>query len=170
VAGLVGASDSTSLEELRERVTKKLGLEGDKEKAGRIFSGIQRLGLLSAKEQVAPRGKLIDSLCAHLERELAFKEDERDLVILHHDFLVQRANGRRENLTSTLITYGTPGGYSAMAKTVGLPAAFGTQLILEGKLRTPGVLAPMTKDIYLPVLEKLEASGVTFVEKTVEVD
>lgn len=170
VAGLVGASESASAEELKDRVTRKLGLEGDRAKADRIFSGIQRLGLLSSSGQVAPRGKLIDSLCAHLERELAFKEGERDLVILHHDFLVQRRSGRRENLTSTLISYGTPGGYTAMAKTVGLPAAFGAQLILEGRLKTPGVLVPTTKDIYLPLLEKLEARGIAFVEKVVSVD
>ena len=119
---------------------------------------------------MAPRRKLIDSLCTHLERELSFKEGERDLVILHHDFVIQRKSGRRENLTSTLITYGTPGGYTAMAKTVGLPTAYGTQLLLEGQLKRTGVVAPMTKDIYLPMLEKLEGRGIHFVEKLLQVD
>jgi saccharopine dehydrogenase-like NADP-dependent oxidoreductase len=125
---------------------------------------LNRLGLLSS-EHVAPKGKLIDSLCVHLERELSFKEGERDLVILHHDFLIQRKNGQKENLTSTLVTYGTPGGYTAMAKTVGLPTAFATHLLLDGQLKRTGVLAPMTKDIYQPLLDKLEAKGIHFVEK-----
>ena len=128
-----------------------------------------RLGLLS-EEQVAPRKKLIDSLCTHLERELSFKEGERDLVILHHDFVIQRKSGRKENLISTLIAYGTPGGYTAMSKTVGLPTAFGTQLLLDGQLKRTGVVAPMTKDIYLPMLEKLEGRGIHFVEKLLQVD
>jgi hypothetical protein len=34
--------------------------------------------------------------------------------------------------TSTLIAYGEPKGYSAMALTVGIPAAIGADLILQG--------------------------------------
>ncbi len=52
-----------------------------------------------------------------------------------------------------------------MARTVGLPAAIGVRLILEGKVNLTGVVAPMMPEIYEPVLDELEALGIHFVEK-----
>jgi saccharopine dehydrogenase-like NADP-dependent oxidoreductase len=53
-----------------------------------------------------------------------------------------------------------------MAKTVGLPLAIATQMILEGKIKERGVLLPLSSDIYLPVLAELEKNGISFTEKT----
>ena len=39
----------------------------------------------------------------------------------------------KEKLTSTMIDYGIPDGDSSMSRTVGLPAAIGVRMILEGK-------------------------------------
>ena len=64
---------------------------------------------------------------------MAYNPGERDLVCLHHIFKL-RKQGRLETRTSTLVAYGQPlgGGYTAMAKTVGLPAAIAAHLILQG--------------------------------------
>ena len=51
-----------------------------------------------------------------------------------------------------------------MAKTVGLPVAIATLAILDGKITTPGVQIPIAKEIYQPILEELEAYGVSFKE------
>ncbi len=64
-----------------------------------------------------------------------------------------------------MVAYGDPNGHSAMAKTVGLPAAFGAELLLKGGMDGRGVVAPMTADFYEPILEKLELEGIKFVEK-----
>ena len=55
--------------------------------------------------------------------------------------------------------------YTAMAKTVGLPVAIATLLILNGKITTPGVQLPIKKEVYLPILSELEQFGVVFNEK-----
>jgi saccharopine dehydrogenase-like NADP-dependent oxidoreductase len=52
-----------------------------------------------------------------------------------------------------------------MAKTVGLPLAITTKLILQGKVNSRGVVIPTTKDIYEPLLAELETFGIKFVEK-----
>lgn len=39
-----------------------------------------------------------------------------------------------------------------MSKTVGTPTAIGAQLILDNKISERGVLIPIFKDIYIPVL------------------
>jgi saccharopine dehydrogenase-like NADP-dependent oxidoreductase len=57
--------------------------------------------------------------------------------------------------------------YTAMAKTVGLPVAMATLLILNGKIKTPGVQLPIRKEVYLPILKELEEYGVVFKEEEV---
>ena len=54
---------------------------------------------------------------------------------------------------------------TAMAKTVGLPVAIATKLILNGAMQSTGVKIPTTKDIYIPVLKELEENGINFVEE-----
>lgn len=47
---------------------------------------------------------------------------------LQHNFEIENKDGSRDTITSTLCEYGTPigsGGYSAMAKLVGIPCAVG---------------------------------------------
>ncbi|KAJ3099440.1 hypothetical protein HK100_004883, partial [Physocladia obscura] len=97
---------------------------------------------------------------------LVYSNNERDLVVMHHVFGVEWSDGKKNELTSTLIAYGDPQGYSAMAKTVGLPAAMATEMILNGEMRHTGVVAPVHADIYEPLLEKLENEGIKFVEET----
>ena len=51
-----------------------------------------------------------------------------DLVMLQHKFEIENKDGSKETRTSTLCEYGAPigsGGYSAMAKLVGVPCGVG---------------------------------------------
>jgi hypothetical protein len=51
-----------------------------------------------------------------------------DLVLLQHKFEIEHKDGSKETRTSTLCEYGAPigsGGYSAMAKLVGVPCGVG---------------------------------------------
>ena len=54
-----------------------------------------------------------------------------------------------------------------MARTVGLPAAIGVRMILDGKITLTGVQIPVLPEIYNPVLDELERLGIAFEEKTV---
>lgn len=63
-----------------------------------------------------------------------------------------------------MIAYGDPQRYSAMAKTVGFPAAIATEMILKGEYTRKGVVAPMTRDIYEPMIERLHREGIQFKE------
>lgn len=53
-----------------------------------------------------------------------------------------------------------------MAKTVGMTAAIGTRLILDGKISLRGVLSPIHKEIYEPILNELEKYGVVMIEES----
>ena len=49
-----------------------------------------------------------------------------------------------------------------MAKTVGLPVAIAALKILNKEISTPGVLRPIAKEVYEPILEELENYGMYF--------
>jgi hypothetical protein len=61
---------------------------------------------------------------------------------------------------------GQPGGFTAMAETVGLPAAITVKLILTDELPLSGSYIPTHPALYGPILAELEAAGIRFSEKT----
>jgi hypothetical protein len=69
---------------------------------------------------------------------------------------------------STLIDYGIPGGDSAMARTVSLPVAIATRLILQGELVERGVVAPIQPAVYNPILDELERLGIRCEERATD--
>ena len=113
----------------------------------------------------APPGEKapIDILCARMLDKMLYAPGERDMLILRHEFEAEYPD-RREKITSTMIDFGIPHGYTSMARTVGLPSAIGVRLVLEGKVQLTGVQAPVMPEIYEPVLDELEALGIKFVE------
>ena len=133
----------------------------------RILSGLRWIGLIS-DEPITPRGNPLDTLCATLEQKMQYEEGERDMVMLQHRFEIENKDGSRVVRTSTLVEYGDPKGYSAMAKLVGVPCAVAVQQVLDGTLSEKGILAPMSPEICKPLMKTLEDDyGVRFQEKTV---
>jgi len=86
--------------------------------------------------------------------------------VLQHKFVAEYPD-RTENITSTMIDFGIPGGDSSMNRTVGLPAAVGARFILEGRFTQTGVIVPVMPELYEPALQELERLGIQFTE-TVE--
>ena len=142
-------------------VASRLGLEA----GSAIMSRFEWLGLFEARPLPAAKASALDNLTALMIDRLAYAAGERDMVVLQHEFLVRTESGRTERIVSTLVDYGVPGGDSSMSRTVGLPAAIGARLVLEGKIAFPGVQAPLRPEIYGPILDELEKLGVRFVEK-----
>ena len=98
---------------------------------------------------------------------MQYEEGERDLVVLQHKFGITHKNGAKETRTSTLVEYGEPTGYSAMAKTVGVPCAVAVQQVLNGKISQRGVIAPVSPEIADPLrLELKEKYGIEMKEKS----
>ncbi|GBG26799.1 Saccharopine dehydrogenase NAD+, L-lysine-forming [Hondaea fermentalgiana] len=102
----------------------------------------------------------MDGLCALLESKLALKPGERDMTVMQHSF----NDGER---SSKLLVYGSKSD-TAMARTVGLTAAIGVELMLDPvdplASRATGVLVPTLKSIYKPALDRLASEGLVFHE------
>ncbi len=135
-----------------QAAASRIGLDAD----GESISRMKWVGLFG-DEPVSENAKsIIDVLGETLQDKLAYQPGERDMIVLRHDFVANTADGKEQRITSTLVDFGIPNGDSSMARTVSLPAAIATRLILEGKMDTVGVKVPVEPAIYNPVLDELE--------------
>jgi saccharopine dehydrogenase (NADP+, L-glutamate forming) len=130
-----------------------------------VMMAMEWLGLLDDVPVSDRATTLLDVLADQMLVKMSYREGERDMVVLVHEFLAAYSD-HRERITSTLIDYGIPGGDTSMARTVGLPAAIATRMILDGEINLTGVHIPVLAEIYEPVLKELEQLDVVCVEKT----
>ncbi|KAF9220571.1 hypothetical protein BS17DRAFT_786754 [Gyrodon lividus] len=112
----------------------------------------------------------IDLLTVILARKLKYNPGERDLVVLSHEIVAQPLSipgeappELTEVHTSSLVVYGNSKA-SAMSRCVGLPVAFATLAILDGKIVGRGVQGPTEEVLYQVVLDGLEEVGLAMKE------
>jgi len=153
--------NSPAEKDLKKALAAAIKLEPDDP----VIKRFEWLGLLSDEKLTLEKGSALDIIGARMIEKLKFEPGERDLIILQHQFDVTYSGSKKERITSTLIDYGIPYGDSAMARTVGLPAAIGTRLILQGKIKEKGVHIPVRPEIYKPILKELKTMGISFTEK-----
>lgn len=91
------------------------------------------------------------------------QSEDKDMVVMYHKFGYQ-LDGEKKQIDSKMVVVGDNQTYTAMSKTVGLPVAIITLLILNQKITTPGVQLPIKKEVYQPVLEELKTFGIYFNE------
>ncbi|MBT8295493.1 MAG: saccharopine dehydrogenase, partial [Gramella sp.] len=94
-------------------------------------------------------------------------QDDKDMIVMYHKFGYE-LNGERKQIDSTMVSIGEDQTKTAMAKTVGLPVAMAAIMILNDEIKTPGVQLPIQKEVYEPILQKLEEQGIIFKEKETE--
>lgn len=102
-----------------------------------------------------------------LEQKWKLAPEDKDMIAMWHRFRF-KLNGEDKEIHSSMVVKGDDQKYTAMAKTVGLPVAIATKMILNETISTPGVHVPITKEIYNPILDELENYGINFTEKEVE--
>jgi saccharopine dehydrogenase-like NADP-dependent oxidoreductase len=98
-----------------------------------------------------------------LNKRWKLSETDKDQIVMWHRFEYQIAN-EKKRIQSSLVVTGSDSIYTAMAKTVGLPLAIAAKLILTGKIQSRGVVIPVSKEIYEPVLAELKTVGIVFQE------
>uniref|UniRef100_A0A1B6DNM3 Saccharopine dehydrogenase-like C-terminal domain-containing protein n=2 Tax=Clastoptera arizonana TaxID=38151 RepID=A0A1B6DNM3_9HEMI len=136
-------------ENLKSKVSEKVG--------EKQLKAVEDLGLLDEVPVIKVHTPL-DSLSQHLSSRLNLGEKERDVVILHHELGILWPSGQKEKRTVNMVEYGDEGA-SAMARTVGLPAAITAKMVLDGEIQEHGMVYPITPDIYRPLLSRLRAEG-----------
>ena len=101
-----------------------------------------------------------------LETKLAMRPDDKDMIVMLHE-IEYLSGGVKNNIESSLVVTGEDSLRTAMAKTVGLPLGIAAKFILNGTIQLAGIHIPTIKQIYDPVLNELEKSGICFIERQV---
>ena len=99
-----------------------------------------------------------------LSESWTLQPEDKDMIVMYHKFGYE-FEGKNKQIDSKMVCIGDDQTYTAMAKTVGLPVAMATLLILNGEITTPGVQLPIRKEVYEPILKELEEYGVVFKEQ-----
>jgi saccharopine dehydrogenase-like NADP-dependent oxidoreductase len=133
------------------------------EKHSTVIKHLEWLGLFSA-DKIGNFDNVMDVFCELLQKKLNMGEDDLDLIVLYHRFIAEYKN-KSELITSTLIDTGIPSGDSAMSRTVSLPAAIASAMLLQDEIKIRGVHIPVQPEVYNPVLQELEQLGIRFDEK-----
>ncbi|MDP8206210.1 MAG: saccharopine dehydrogenase C-terminal domain-containing protein [Candidatus Electryonea clarkiae] len=134
-------------------------------KTSDIINRYEWLGLLSDEAVPISKGSILDVMSELMSKRMAYSENEKDMIVLVHQFEARYPDNRIREITSTLIDYGIPGGDSSMSRTVGLPAGVGARLVLDGKFKLPGVHIPVLPELYNPILDELAELGIECKEK-----
>ena len=90
----------------------------------------KRLGLFS-NDPVPNMGNSLDSLAEYMSKRLIYGPNERDICIMHNEIGYKWPNGVQGVKIVDFIEYGNAQGFSSMARTVGLPTAIATKMVLE---------------------------------------
>ena len=108
------------------------------------FKKAQWLGVFSDTNigmKDATPAQILQKIC---EEKWTLGVEDKDMIVMQHQFEYVQ-NGEQKKLNSSLLVFGDDPRYTAMAKTVGLPVAIATKLILSGEINSVGVKIPTTK-------------------------
>jgi len=147
---------------VEEKLCKQFSLTTDSV----IFQKIAWLSAFSENKvgmENASPAQILQAIC---EKKWTLGSEDKDMIVMQHQFEYVQ-NGEQKKLNSSLLVFGDDPRYTSMAKTVGLPVAIATKLILSGAIKSTGVKIPTPKDIYVPVLKELEENGINFVEELI---
>ncbi|XP_061496112.1 alpha-aminoadipic semialdehyde synthase, mitochondrial isoform X1 [Rhineura floridana] len=160
ICKLLGLKQSAKPDDLRDAVYNKLN------KDERQLEAVEWLGLLG-DEPIPIADTIVGALAKHMEAKLSYGTGECDMIIMRNEIGIRHPSGHLEDKYINLVVYGDDKGYSAMAKTVGYPTAIAAKMVLDGEINTKGMVIPLTKNIYGPILERVRAEGIMYSTQSV---
>lgn len=142
---------------LEDALADQLGIE----KGGPLHQKLLWTDLLSDRPITRINGTPAEILLDLLLDKLMFKPGDTDMLVFLERIQYQ-INGEHYEHISHLVTKGLDHDHTAISRTVGLPAAIGAKLILNGEINSRGVLYPWTREVYEPVLNELSELGISY--------
>lgn len=148
--------------EVDEKICSAFGLSPDGEEMNRLrWSGLfshEKIGLSSGTP-----AQVLEHI---LNKKWKLKAGDKDFIVMWHRFKYE-LNGKSKEIQAYLTATGDDEINTAMAKTVGLPLAICAKLLIQGKIKSRGVVIPVMKEIYDPVLSELGTLGIRLKEEEV---
>lgn len=140
---------------VEEELCFTFGISADSEEMKRLrWSGLfsnERIGL----SQGTP-AQILEHI---LSKNWKLVAGDKDFIVMWHRFRYE-LNGNSKEITAQLAVTGTDEVNTAMARTVGLPLAVAAKLLMQGKITSRGVVIPVTREFYEPILQELHGLGI----------
>lgn len=121
-------------------------------------------GLFSDEKIGLEKGTPAQILEHILNKKWKLNSGDKDFIVMWHRFKYL-LNGKEKEIQAWLTVTGEEETQTAMAKTVGLPLAIACKFLLQGKILDRGVVIPLQKEIYEPILNELKELGIGLKEK-----
>jgi len=154
--------DYNALLSAEEKVCAAFGLVPGSDEIQRLrwsgFFSSEKIGLTEGTP-----ARIVEQI---LTKKWKLGKGDKDFIVMWHRFGF-RIGEEQRSIVSHLTVTGENEVETAMARTVGLPLAIATKLLLQGKISKRGVVIPIEKEIYDPVLAELTTLGIRLDEKTV---
>ena len=133
---------------------------------------LKELGFLSEDPVEGLEGTVspMDFMEKHLGPQLAYRDDEKDLIAMINIFEGMQENKKMRFTSSMLIERDLETGILAMSKGVAYTACIVAKMIANGEIKEKGVLSPMTHIPVAPFMERLKKRGLVITEKMEELD
>ncbi len=145
---------------IAEKICSVFGLSPEGEEIKRL----EWSGLFSDEKIGLEKGTPAQVLEHILNKKWKLTTGDKDFIVMWHRFKYV-LNGKLKEVQAYLTTTGDDEINTAMAKTVGLPLAIAARLLVEGKIKNRGVVIPVTKDMYDPILYELKVLGIELKER-----
>jgi saccharopine dehydrogenase (NAD+, L-glutamate forming) len=98
-----------------------------------------------------------------LQEKWSLNPQDKDMIVMWHR-VTYTIDKIEKKLISHMAYIGKNSNITAMSDTVGLPLGIATKMLLNGSIKTRGVVLPLDKQIYDSVLKELKQYGIDFVE------
>ncbi len=148
--------------EVDERICAQFSLHPDGEEMNRL----RWSGLFSNEQVGLSKGTPAQILEHILNKKWKLKTGDKDFIVMWHRFRYE-LNGSAKEIQAHLTATGDDEVNTAMAKTVGLPLGIAAKLLMQGKIKSRGVVIPVVKEIYDPVLSELGELGIRLTEQEI---
>ncbi len=153
-----------NFDELKIKLENEYGIKNNSKE----FNNLNWSGFFSDKKFSIKEGKFADLLLCILKDKWTLEENDIDMIVMVHKFKFYE-NSKLKELISYMCIEGTDKIYTAMSKTVGLPIALLIELIITTNFKKVGIHLPFNKEIYQPLLKKLNKFGISFKEKIISI-
>ena len=145
---------------IEKKVQKELKIKSFNEEMKKL----KAINLFDDKKKIRTDNGTPAEILEEILRDIwKLEKNDRDMIIMYHEFKYRNGN-KIKKTTSTMVCIGDNKKFTAMSKTVGLPLAIASILILNKQIKIRGIIRPIHQQIYDPVLEKLDRFDINFKE------
>jgi len=146
--------------QVEQKICEQLSLELRGEEMRRlIWSGFftnEKIGLTKGSP-----AQIVEHI---LNKKWKLKPEDKDMIVMWHRFKYE-LNGKEHTLQASLVAKGEDSTFTAMAKTVGLPLGIAAKLLVQGEIKERGIIVPIMKSFYNPILKELNELGIIMKEE-----